>query len=277
MASRTSVYTNALTLPKWVMGGEFGDLSEIMNQRDMDYEKVQQQEMLNDQNEITLENQRRKDRTREGLSTRLGGKAPTSVREAYEQMVEAAYDAGDPISAMEYQSKIEDYDQAQVEKRRKDFTGAIGIADNTTYDRIEEMYPGILSRDDYNRNQRRIAGGGLKSSDMVEVINTETGVKDRIPWSEARKAQELGWEVNPSASRQQDILDRIEQKREELANPPSPGIGKTIKDFFDPTAPVPRPSPTPAPQDGRGDRARQGPTLGDQVKVIKRERNVKGK
>ena len=278
MASRTSVYTNALTLPKWVMQGEFGDLSSIMNGRDMDYEKVQQQEMLNDQNEITLENQRRKDRTREGLSTRLGGKTPTSVREAYEQMIEAAYESGDPISAMEYQAKADEYDQSQIERRRKDFANAINIADNAGYDRIEELYPGVLTKDDYNRNQKRVKEAGLKSGDMVVVMNAETGAKDRIPWSMAGKAQELGWEVEPSASRQQDILDRIEQKREELANPPQPGF---FSKLFNPTvaepAPVPRPSPTPAPQDGRGDRARQGPTVGDQVKVIKRERNVKGK
>lgn len=259
------------------MGGEFGDLANIMNQRDMDYEKLQQQEMLNDQNEITLESQRRKDRTREGLSTRLGGKTPTSVREAYEQMIEAAYESGDPISAMEYQAKADEYDQAQVEKRRKEFSGAINLAPDAGYDRIEELYPGVLSKEDYNRNQRRVKEGGIKSSDMVIVMNTETGAKNRIPWSMAGEAQQLGWEVEPSASRQQEILDSIERKRDELANPRSPSIGKTIKDFFDPTAPVPRPSPTPAPQDARGDRARQGPSVGDQVKVIKRERSVKGK
>ena len=274
--ARSSIYGNAIMPPKWAFGGEFGDLSQIMNQRDMDYEKVQQQEMLNDQNEINLESQRRKDQTREALSTRLGGKTPTSVREAYEQMIEAAYEAGDPISAMEYQAKADDYDQSQVEKRRKDFAGAVGIADNATYERIDELYPGILSREDYNKNQRRIKEGGVKSSDMVEVMSTETGAKDRIPWSQARAAQERGWEVNPSSSRQQDILDGIERRREDIANPPQPGF---FSRMINPTVaePVPRPSPTPAPQDGRGDRTRQGPTVGDQVKVIKRERNVKGK
>lgn len=277
MASRTSVYTNALNLPKWVMGGEFGDLSGIMNNRDISYENVAQEEIVTENANLKLEEDQRKERMREILQEKTGNSRPGTIRDAYQQMIDAAYDAGDPIAAMDYETKRQAYEDSQLSKRRSELTGAITVADNLDYDRLNEYYPGVLSREDYNKNQKRKIAGDIKSSDMVVVMNTETGAKDRIPWSMAPKAQQLGWEVEPSASRQQDILDGIEQKREELANPPSPGIGKTIKDFFDPTAPVPRPSPTPAPQDGRGDRNRQGPTLGDQVKVIKRERNVKGK
>lgn len=271
MASRTSVYTNALKLPDWVLGGEFGDLSRVMNSRDLSYENVEQSEQLNDQREYTLEDLERKKNTRETLSTKLGGKAPATVREAYEKMIEAAYEAGDPIAAMEYQAKVNDYDQAQVARRRKDFADAVGIADNTSYDRIEEMYPGILSRDDYNRNQKRTqTGTGVKSSDMVEVMNTQTGAKDRIPWTEARKAQELGWEVEPSASRQDEIRQAIERRREEIQSPPKQSWGDYLGGIFNPTAA----QPMSAPQDGKGDRARQGPKVGDEVKIIKRERSV---
>lgn len=279
MASRTSIYTNALTLPRWVMNGEFGDLSGMMNNRDISYENVAQEEIATDDAAMKLEDAQRQERMREILQDRTANSRPATIRDAYQEMINAAYDAGDPIAAMEYEGKRQAYEDAQLNKRRSELTGAITVADNLDYDQLNKYYPGVLSREDYNRNQKRVREGDLKSSDMVEVMHTETGAKNRIPWSEAKKAQQLGWEVNPSSSRQDAILDKIEQKREALANPPSPGIGKTIKDFFDPTAvaPAPTPSPTPAPQDARGDRARQGPTVGDQVKVIKRERSVKGK
>ena len=278
MASRTSVYTNALTLPKWVMQGEFGDLSSIMNNRDISYENVAQEEIVTENANLKLEEDQRKERMREILQERTGNSRPGTIRDAYQQMIDAAYDAGDPIAAMDYETKRQAYEDSRLSKRRSELTGAITVADNLDYDRLNEYYPGVLSREDYNKNQKRKKAGDIKSSDMVEVMNTETGLKDRIPWSEARKAQELGWEVNPSSSRQQDILDQIEERRDQMENPPQPGffsrmINPTVAD----PAPVPRPSPTPAPQDGRGDRARQGPTVGDQVKVIKRERNVKGK
>lgn len=279
---RQSLYGNMLkSVPEWVYGGEFGDISTLLNNRDISYENVAQEEIATDDAAMKLEDAQRQERMREILQDRTANSRPATIRDAYQEMINAAYDAGDPMAAMEYEGKRQAYEDAQRTKRRAELTGALSVADNLSYDRLNKEYPGVLSREDYNRNQRRVKEGGVKSGDMVVVMNTETGAKDRIPWSMAGKAQELGWEVEPSTARQQDILDKIEQKREELANPPSPSIGKTIKDFFDPTAtaPVPRPSPTPtpAPQDARGDRARQGPSVGDQVKVIKRERNVKGK
>lgn len=278
MASRTSIYTNALNLPKWVMGGEFGDLSEIMNNRDISYENVAQKEIVTENANLKLEDDQRKERMREILQERTGNSRPATIRDAYQEMINAAYDAGDPIAAMEYEGKRQAYEDAQLNKRRSELTGAIAAADNLGYDRLNEYYPGVLSKEDYIKNQKRKQDGGIKSTDMVVVMNTETGAKDRIPWSMAPKAQQLGWEVEPSTSRQQDILDRIEQKNEELANPPKPGFFSSI---LNPTAPepspVPRPSPSPIPQDARGDRARQLPKVGDEVKIIKRERSVKGK
>ena len=275
--ARSSIYGNAIMPPKWAFGGEFGDLSQIMNQRDQSYENVAQEEIVTDSANLKLEDDQRKERMREILQENTATSRPATIRDAYQQMIDAAYDAGDPIAAMDYETKRQAYEDSQLSKRRSELTGAITVADNLDYDRLNEYYPGVLSRDDYNKNQKRKKAGDIKSSDMVVVMNTETGAKDRIPWSMAAKAQQLGWEVEPSTTRQQEIFDKIEQKSEELANPPSPGIGKTIKDFLNPTAPVPRPSPTPAPQDARGDRARQLPKVGDEVKVIKRERNVKGK
>jgi hypothetical protein len=275
MAPRSSLYSSALQIPDWVYGGEFGDLSGVMNARDISYENVAQEQQQTEENDFNLEARRRKERMRDILNERAGQSRPATIREAYEQMINAAYESGDPVAAMELEGKKQDYEQAQLNKRRAEVTGAISLADNMDFNRIEELYPGVLTKSDYDRNQKRKKAEGVKSSDMVVVMNTTTGAKDRIPWSEARSAQSMGWEVDPSNSRQEQILDDIRAKREEMENPPSPSWGSRIWGVLNPTAPESAPAPSsPSPQDGKGDRARQLPSVGDQVKVIKRERSV---
>lgn len=277
MAARTSLYTSALKMPEWVFGGDYGDLSKVMNQRDVSYENVAQNEQQTQLNDFKIEDQQRQERMREILNDRMGASRPATIRDAYQQMIDSAYEAGDPVMAMDYEAKRQAYEESKVNKRRAELAGAIGLADNLGYDRINEMYPGVLSKDDYTRNQKRIKDGGVKSSDMVIAMNAQTGTKERIPWSEARKAQELGWEIDPSSARQEDILDGIERRKEE-ATAQAKGDGRSaIMRFLNPTAPIPAPSPTPTPvpQDGRGDRARQGPSVGDQVQKVIRNRSVR--
>jgi hypothetical protein len=190
MASRTSIYTNALKLPDWVMGGEFGDISTIMNNRDRQYETVAQAEQQTEKNQYDLEAKQREERMREILNDRMGNSRPATIRDAYQQMADAAYEAGDPESALEYEAKREAYDQAQLAKKRAEFSGAIGIADNAGYDRVNELYPGVLTADDYNRNQRRARASTEKTYPMY---NTETKKIDpAVPYSEAMKRQESG-------------------------------------------------------------------------------------
>ena len=190
MASRTSVYTNALKLPDWVLGGEFGDLSKIMNSRDISYENVAQEEQLTEQNDLNLEREQRKERTREILNDRMGTTRPTDIGQAYDEMIKAAYEAGDPMAAMEYETKRQAYENAQLAKRRSDVAGAIGLADNLGFDRVEELYPGVLTKDDYNRNQAKKKVGSEKTFPMY---NTETKRLDpSVPYSEAMRRQESG-------------------------------------------------------------------------------------
>lgn len=190
MASRTSIYTNALKLPDWVMGGEFGDISTIMNNRDRQYETVAQAEQQTEKNQYDLEAKQREERMREILNDRMGTSRPATIRDAYQQMADAAYEAGDPESALEYEAKREAYDQAQLAKKRAEFSGAIGIADNAGYDRVNELYPGVLTSDDYNRNQRRARASTEKTYPMY---NTETKKIDpAVPYSEAMQRQDSG-------------------------------------------------------------------------------------
>lgn len=192
MASRSSLYGSSLALPDWVFGGEFGDLAKNMNSRDLGYEQLQQQEQVNDQRQFVLDDLQRQSDIRDTVAKSMGGQQPTSVRDAYQKMVEAAYQSGDPISALKYQAAMDEYDQNQTAKKRKDIADAVNLSDNLTFDRINELFPNSgLTKADYEKNQRRKAAGTGKER-SYEFID-DKGVPQLVPASQYNEAGRKGW------------------------------------------------------------------------------------
>lgn len=193
MASRTSIYTNALKLPDWVFGADYGDLSKTMNARDMGYEQVQQQEQLNDQRQYQLDALQREDDLRQTVSERLGNTPPANIRDAYQQMIDAAYEAGDPIAAINYQTKRDAYDQNQLTKQRAELSGAISAADNlSSYEQLQKHYKDVLSPEDWALNQKKKRA---EKEPTYWMRNNETGEVDpRVPLNEAKVKQKDGWQ-----------------------------------------------------------------------------------
>jgi len=277
MAPRSSLYSSALQIPEWVYGGEFGDLSKVMNARDIDYERVAQSEQQTEENEINLEAKRRKERMRDILNERAGQSRPATIREAYEQMINAAYESGDPVAAMELEGKKQDYEQAQLTKKRAEVTGAIGLADNVDFNRIEELYPGVLTKSDYDKNQRRKRGEGeeekKKDEKMVTLFGPD-GTPEMIPQSRYNEMVRAGY-IDPKLDERDPRQIKADYERKVRES-----LGEDESDSF--LIPWGKPSPSPTPtaaqaepkQDGKGDRARQLPSVKDQVKTIKRKREV---
>ena len=221
MASRSSLYGSSLALPGWVFGGEFGDLSRNMNSRDLNYEQVQQAEQMNDQRQYTLDDLQRESDIRDTVAKSLGGQQPTSVREAYQKMVEAAYQSGDPISALKYQAAMDEYDQNQTAKKRKEIADAVNLSDNLTFDRINELFPNSgLTKADYDKNQRRKAAGTGKER-SYEFID-DKGVPQLVPASQYNEAGRKGWK---RAKGGDSLNDMIMQKFEDamLGDGAAPG------------------------------------------------------
>lgn len=270
MASRTSVYTNALQLPKWVMGGEFGDLSTIMNNRDKQYEDVAQEEQQTESNDFKIEEERRKDRLREILNERVGSSRPTSIRDAYEQMINAAYESGDPMAALEYEGKKQAYEQAELNRKRADMTSAVNLADNVDFARIQELFPGVLTRSDYDRNQKRKKAESAKE-EKSKILLRPDGTPERIPerlYNEYIRNRYIDPNFDDRDPRQ--IKAEFEKANGNGEQVSSGWLGSLIPysqkaDRF------------PAQAQAKGDTARLAqPSVEDEVKVIKRKRSVEG-
>jgi hypothetical protein len=276
MAPRSSLYSSALQIPEWVYGGEFGDLSKVMNARDIDYERVAQSEQQTEENEINLEAKRRKERMRDILNERAGQSRPATIREAYEQMINAAYESGDPVAAMELESKKQNYEQAQLNNRRAEVTGAIGLAEKGPYGVLKTVYGDNvpISEEDanaiYNRRGRSSSDGRTseRKEKYVEVYDTEDNIIRNVPESEAEAGQIDGRMIRTDDPR---LLQNMP-----LTGKPGKAGKNNAKDSADDSGfKIFRdPSLTAAPQNGRGDRARNGPSVGDQVDTIIRKRTV---
>lgn len=269
MAPRTSLYANALKMPEWVFGGDYGDLSKVMNQRDISYETVAQNEIATEGANLKLEEAQRQERMREILNDRMGSSRPATIRDAYQQMAEAAYEAGDPSTALEYESKGEAFDQAQLNKKRAEFASALGIADNASYGRVNEMYPGVLTQDDYARNQKSKRAA---KEEKTKVLYGPDGTPEQIPQAAYNKYISAGY-IDPTLD-DRDVR-QIRSDFEKAKGKGDPGSSGLLDDL----TPFERKGDSfPSQAKAKGDTARLAqPSVEDEVKVIKRKRSVEGR
>lgn len=291
--ARSSMYGSiASMVPKWVFGGDYGDISNELNARDLSYENLARTEIANDQARLQLQQEQRSQELDQMLAEKFQGQRPASMKDAYISAIDAAFTVGDVDTALKYQGAVEKLDEMERRQKFEDLKGAASLAQMVDYNRVNEALPGVLSPQEasriYSESRRRGSGGGEgqpRASDYEIVVDKRTGYKQRVLWPKAEQLQETGdYVINPSADQQLQILSDIrtrQAKEAEAANASQggPSILDMALSMLNPTAsqptPVPRPSPTAAPQEARGDRARQGPSVGDQVQVISRNRSVK--
>lgn len=127
--ARGSAYGDMIKmLPGWVMGGEFGDISNLLNKRDQAYEQTENAEITNDRNQIRLEDERRNADFEEELRKRdiFGGNqdALPTLRDMYGRVRDVAMDIGSYEDVMQLQEKLESLnrqaEQDALEKRTKE-------------------------------------------------------------------------------------------------------------------------------------------------------------
>jgi hypothetical protein len=261
-------------MPKWLTGGEFGDLSTLMNNRDKQYEDVAQSEQQTESNDFKLEEDRRKDRMREILNDRVSNSKPASIRDAYEQMINAAYESGDPMAALEYEGKKQAYEQAELNKRRADMTSAVNLADNVAFDRIEELFPGALTRSDYDRNQRRKKAESAKE-EKSKILLRPDGTPERIPerlYNEYIKNRYTDPNFDDRDPRQ------IRAEFEKASRGANGEDGSSDSGWLGGLIPYAQKGDrVPGQGKAQGDTSRLAqPSVEDEVKVIKRKRSVEG-
>lgn len=244
---RSSAYGSILgQIPDWVFGGEFGDISNLLNKRDSDAEKLRQQEIQTEANDIQLTSKKRGAKQDEMMIDQLStlGENPT-LRDLYELQRKAAIDAGSPddlIKAQENLYKIQRQDQL---------------------DEITKQYKEALTESANRRGTGGKGSGGSKR--LFQLENPDTGEKGVFLAEEANQKLQQGWDFY----KKDDIGDLPGGRKNSSAS----STGGSLIPWED--SPMVTPSPTPL---AKGDTARQDPAPGDQVAVItrKRAKAVKG-
>lgn len=279
MATRTSLYGSvASMIPDWVFGGEYGDLTKLMNAREASYENLWQEQertrMLQQQtadNQQRLEDAARKRQVDDSLRQAFEQSQPADLRSAYQNLIDASLAAGDvdgAISAMEKQSGL---DQKKQARELADLQTAGRIAQTFGPDVAEQYFPGVIPPTALGNLYRKGVPRPTQER-TIKMFDMKQGVIADVPVSEAEQKQINGSHVRLDDPRiaSGDIQLPAFGGASSQSQPPPPSSGESWLPYQ--VTPVPTPTVGANP---RGDVARQGPSVQDRVMNIKRNRQVK--
>jgi hypothetical protein len=177
--ARGSAYGDMIKMPSWVFGGEFGDISNLLNKRDQAYEETENAEITNDRNQIRLEEEQRKVDINEEMRKRGvfgdSGDQPVTLRDMYEKRRDIAMELGSYGDAIEMEKQLADLDRKQQQ-------------DELTKRYREAM---IESRSRTSSGDRPSSGG---SNRLFQLENPETGEKGVFRADEANQKLADGWD-----------------------------------------------------------------------------------
>ena len=218
--ARTSSYGNMLNqLPNWVFGGEFGQISNLLTDRDQRRASLMQTEQQNDLREIALEDQRRQeemDRKMREMDI-FGGndQTPATLRDMYGRMRDVAKEMGSYEDVLKMQEKIENLDrQKQLDDLNKTYREAMTEA----------------------AGRRGTGGGRGKTYNLINATTGEVELNVNEATAEALMDSDSNWIVNVDPDRRSKIEEakRIKQEaeRKKQAESQGPGIIDRIGQFF---------------------------------------------
>lgn len=222
-------------VPNWAFGGDYGDISNMLNNRDSSYENLKRQEIANDANAIELEAMQRRLRVNDALAGQFQQAPPATIRDAYMQMRGAAFDAGDVGTALDIQTKLENIDKAARQQKLADLEGAAQFAPVLGYERLNELFPDALSPQEaaaIAQSRRRGvggSGGGVSKERTVDAIDPATGFISQVPWSQALAEQQRGLILDPSTAERERIRQEVMARTPQAQGPEEPGV---IEGFF---------------------------------------------
>lgn len=253
--TRSSAYGNILgQIPDWVFGGEFGDISNLLNNREQEYEQTRQAQTLSDIRDIALEQQQRQQQIDEEMRNSdifADGRQPT-LGEMYDAKRKIAMQYGGIDDVLGIEKELGQIRAAQEKQAR----------DQVEQDRKDQKWNWEVE----DRKKGRGSGGGGGDD---EIKGTTTLIRpDGSP--ELVKKSEYNAKIK-AGYRDPDIENALLLNPTPSKKPSSTG-GSWLP-YEDP--PMVTPSPTPL---AKGDTARQTPAPTDQVALItrKRAKAVKG-
>lgn len=123
--ARTSDYGSMIQkLAPWAFGGEYGDISNLLNNREQEYEATRAAQAQNDIRELDLEKQQRRADLEAELRRRdiFGGNEenPLTLRDMYGRVRDVAMEQGDVDYALRLEEKLQQIQDQQEKEARQE-------------------------------------------------------------------------------------------------------------------------------------------------------------
>lgn len=195
MPPRSSVYSNALKLPEWVFGGDYGDISTLMNNRDKSYETTEQARQQTESNQYKLDAAEKAQAFSDLVGERFEGDSqPKTLRDAYQMMIQAANESGNPLEGVDILAKVNNLERQSSQDRMIDLKSARDLADAGSADLVRSLLPPEFQDQAEtmveSRRPNRSKGPKERTIDMYDLT---TGVLiPNVPVSAAIQAQMSG-------------------------------------------------------------------------------------
>jgi hypothetical protein len=170
--ARSSSYGNLLAIPKWVSGGEYGDISNMLNQREASFENLDQERAMTDLRDMQVEQAQQAQDFQDAIAGRFSGGAPSDLRGVYQQMIQVANETGNPLQAINIMEKVNNLEQESQRQRLFDLKNAADLADTLPFDRINSVLPGVITPEEASairaeRARRATRAGGSEEADPL--------------------------------------------------------------------------------------------------------------
>lgn len=216
MATRTSLYGSvASMIPDWVFGGEYGDLTKLMNAREASYENLwQQQEQTRQQqqrtqiNDATIQELQQQQAMADALDQQFKTSRPASLRDAYESMLNLALDSGDSGGVMKAMGFLNDVDESDRKRKLSDLKDAANLAgDGLGFDRINGLFPNVLTSQDVAAiaSRSRRGGEGYTDRNVTYLLDPKTRLPVQVPRSEYNNYISAGY-LDPTRSDPEKVI-----------------------------------------------------------------------
>lgn len=207
--ARSSAYGQMISqLPNWVLKGEFGDISNMLNNREQEYEQTQNAQLTNDLNQMKLEEQQRQADFEEELRRRdiFGGNSdePLTLRDMYGRVRDVAQEMGNVDHILKMEEQLQKLQEAQAKEERQKLLQ--GRDDQEWEWKVENRKKG---------QPRNEAGYWMKDPEGNEWLIPKSQVNAKVAekWKRAKNSDD------PFA----ELLRDEEQSDAPASNAPKPG------------------------------------------------------
>lgn len=186
--ARSSAYGQMISqLPNWVLKGEFGDISNLLNNREQEYEQTQNAQLINDLNQMKLEEQQRQADFEEELRRRdiFGGNSdePLTLRDMYGRVRDVAQEMGNVDYILKMEEQLQKLQEAQAKEERQKLLQ--GRDDQEWEWKVENRKKGQPSGAPSNE-----AGYWMKDPEGNEWLIPKSQVNDKVAekWKRAKSS-----------------------------------------------------------------------------------------